>query len=105
MASICGGHRAMLRVGIETTYRQPREALIRTCTRDPLLRLLYVGIALIPRNVWVWLHWEVLAHPRRGGRRIDLNQLPFRVMPSWIQQLVEALLLPWDSIDAQRPML
>jgi hypothetical protein len=93
-----------LRFGIETTYRQLREARIRTCTRDPLLRLLYVGIALILRNVWVWLHWEVLSHPRRGGRRIDLNQLPFRVMLSWIQQLVEALLLPWDAIDAQRPM-
>ncbi len=32
---------------------------IRTCTRDPLLRLLYVAVALLlPRNIWVWLHWE-----------------------------------------------
>jgi hypothetical protein len=93
-----------LRFGIETTYRQLREARIRTCTRDPLLRLLYVGIALILRNVWVWLHWTVLSKPRRGGRRIDLNQLPFRVMLSWIQQLVESLLVPWDAIFAQRPM-
>lgn len=93
-----------LRFGIETTYRQLREARIRTCTRDPLLRLLYVGIALTLRNVWIWLHWAVLSKPRRGGRRIDLNQLPFRVMLSWLQQWVEALLLPWDSIFAQRPM-
>jgi hypothetical protein len=93
-----------LRFGIETTYRQLREARIRTCTRDPLLRLLYVGVALILRNVWVWLHWEVLSHPRQGGRRIDLNQLPFRVMLSWLQQLVEALLLAWDAIQAQRPI-
>jgi Transposase DDE domain len=93
-----------LRFGIETTYRQLHEARIRTCTRDPLLRLLYVGIALILRNVWVWLHWEVLSHPRRGGRRLDLHQLPFRVMLSWLQQLVEALLLPWDAIETQRPM-
>jgi hypothetical protein len=93
-----------LRFGIETAYRQLREARIRTCTRDPLLRLLYVGVALILRNVWVWLHWAVLAKPRRGGRRIDLNQLPFRVMLSWLQQLVESLLLPWDSVFAQRPM-
>ena len=93
-----------LRFGIETTYRQLREARIRTCTRDPLLRLLYVGIALILRNVWVWLHWEVLSYPRRGGRRIDLSQLPFRVMLSWLQQLTEALLLPWDAIYARRPM-
>jgi putative transposase len=93
-----------LRFGIETTYRQLREARIRTCTRDPLLRLLYVGIALLLRNVWVWLHWAVLSQPRRGGRRLDLNQLPFRVMLSWIQHLIEALLVPWDGIEAQRPM-
>lgn len=93
-----------LRFGIETTYRQLREARIRTCTRDPLLRLLYVGVALILRNVWVWLHWAVLSKPRRGGRRIDLNQLPFRVLLSWIQHLVESILLPWDAIFAQRPM-
>ena len=93
-----------LRFGIEATYRQLREARVRTCTRDPSLRLLYVGIALILRNVWVWLHYAVLSKPRRGGRRIDLNQLPFRVMLSWLQQLVEALLLPWDALLAQRPM-
>ncbi len=93
-----------LRFGIGATYRQLREARIRTCTRDPLLRLLYVGIALVPRDVWVWLHGAVLSKPRRGGRRIDLNQLPFRVVLSWLQQLVELLLLPWDALFAQRPM-
>jgi putative transposase len=93
-----------LRFGIETTYRQLREARIRTCTRDPLLRLLYVGVALVLRNVWVWLHWAVLSRPRRGGRVVDLNQLPFRAMLSWIRQVVEALLVPYDEIDAHHPI-
>src|SRR5262249_60720015 len=56
------------RFGIETSYRQMHQARIRTSTRDPLLRLLYVGVALILRNVWAWLHWEVLSQSRRGGR-------------------------------------
>ena len=93
-----------LRFAIETTYRQLRQARIRTCTRNPLLRLLYVGIALILRNVWVWLHWEVLSHPRRGGRSIDLNQLPFQVMLSWLRRLVENLFVPLSAINAERPM-
>jgi len=92
------------RFAIESTYRQLGQARIRTSTRDPLLRLLYVGVALILRNVWVWLHWEVLSQPRRGGRRIDLNQLPFRAMLCWLQNLAEALLVPWDGIYAQHPM-
>jgi putative transposase len=45
-----------LRFGIESSYRQMHQARIRTCTRSPLLRLLYVAVALILRNVWVWLH-------------------------------------------------
>ncbi len=73
------------RFGIETSCRQMEQARIRTSTRDPLLRLLYVGVALILRNVWVWLHWEILYHPRRGGRRIDLAKLTFRCMLLWLQ--------------------
>ncbi|MCI0355555.1 MAG: hypothetical protein L0099_11030 [Acidobacteria bacterium] len=56
------------------------------------------------RNVWVWWHWAVLAKPRRGSRRIDSTQLPFRVLLSWLQQLVEVLLVPWDAMDAPHPM-
>jgi Transposase DDE domain len=94
-----------LRFGIESSYRQMHQARIRTCTRDPLLRLLFVGVALILRNVWVWLHWEVLAHPRRGGRRVDLAQLPFRAMLSWLRQLAETALGIRSWIHAQRPIL
>lgn len=45
-----------LRFAIETPCRQRKQARIRTCTRDPLLQLLFVGLALMLRNVWVWLH-------------------------------------------------
>ena len=51
--------------GIETRCRQMNPARIRTCTRNPLLRLLYVEIALILVNVWVWLHNTFFAE--RGG--------------------------------------
>jgi len=93
-----------LRFAIEATYRQLREARIRTCTRDPLLRLLYVGIALILRNVWVWLHWEVLSQPRRGGRRIDLGQLTFRGMLLWLQHFAEEWLGLHEELPAQHPV-
>jgi hypothetical protein len=92
------------RFAIETSYRQLHQARIRTCTRDPLLRLLYVGIALLLRNVWVWLHWEVLSQPRRGGRRVDLNQLVFRKMLVGLQHLAEALFGICDDIRSKRPI-
>ena len=93
-----------LRFAIETSYRQLHQGRIRTCTRDPLLRLLYVGIALILRNVWVWLHWDVLSHPRRGGRRVDLNQLVFRKMLVGLQHLAEAWFGVCDDISSKHPI-
>jgi putative transposase len=92
------------RFAIETTYRQLQQARIRTCTRDPLLRLLYVAVALILRNVWVWLHWQVLAERHRGGRRVDTNRLPFRAMLLWLQHWAEALLGIRDEIETKYPM-
>ena len=92
-----------LRFGIETTYRQLHQARVRTSTRDPLLRLLFVGVALVLRNLWVWLHWQVLSHPRRGGRRIDLDQLPFRAMTLWLQQVAELPLGVRDPCPSQLP--
>jgi hypothetical protein len=89
------------RFAIETSYRQLHQARIRTSTRDPLRRLLYVGIALILRNVWVWLHWERLARRRRGGRQVDLSQLRFRQMLLWLQHVAELRLGVMAEIDVQ----
>jgi putative transposase len=91
------------RFAIETSYRQMNQARIRTSTRDPLLRLLYVAVALVLRNVWVWLHWEVLAQRRRGHRRVDLGRMSFRRMLLWLQHFIEQWLRTHDETHAQRP--
>jgi DDE family transposase len=93
-----------LRFGIESSYRQMNQARIRTCTRDPLLRLLFVGIALILRNVWVWLHLELLSRPCRGGRAIQLEKLRLRTMLLWLIHLIEELLGTEDSTEAYVPV-
>jgi putative transposase len=92
-----------LRFGIETSYRQMNQARIRTCTRNPLLRLLVVGIALIRRNVWVWLHLLVVSIPRRGGRNLCLAKLRFRTMLLWLLHLVEETLGVHDATEAYEP--
>jgi hypothetical protein len=91
------------RFGIESSYRQLNQARIRTSSRSPLLRLLFVGLALVLRNVWVWLHWEVLAKKRRGKRRIDLDQLPLRALMHWLQEVVEAIFGVKESASSERP--
>lgn len=61
-------------------------------------------MALILRNVWVWLHREILAHGRRGGR-IDLNQLVFRQMLVWLQHVIEEQLGVADLVVTERPLV
>jgi putative transposase len=76
-----------LRFGIETSYRQLNEARIKTTTRDPALRLLFVAIALILRNAWVWVHHQLLAIPCRGGRKLNLGLLSFKTLLLWLAYL------------------
>jgi hypothetical protein len=91
------------RIAIATSYRHLHQARSRTCTRDPLRRLLYVGIALVLRNVGVWLHWQVLAQRRRGGRRVCLERLRLRQMLRWLQHVAEFRLGIRDEIAGQHP--
>jgi putative transposase len=78
-----------LRFGIETSYRQMHQGRIRTTSRRPDVRLLYVGIALVLRNLWVWLHYTVLAMPRRGGRVILLERLRWETLLLWLLHVAE----------------
>ena len=78
-----------LRFGIESSYRQMHEGRIRTTTRRPEVRLLYVGIALVLRNLWVWLHYAILSRPRRGGRVILLERLRWETLLLWLLHVVE----------------
>jgi DDE family transposase len=72
------------RFGIESSYRQSHQARIRTSSRKPALRLLFMGVALVLRNVWVWLHAEVMAQPQRGARQLRPQSLRFARVLLWL---------------------
>jgi hypothetical protein len=80
------------RFGIETSYRQRREARIRTCTRDPKLRLLYVGIALLLRNIWVLLHALMFAAGTDVHPEPCLEKLRFADMLEWLADFIKSVL-------------
>jgi Transposase DDE domain len=58
------------RFRIETSYRQMREGLAQTCSTDPVYRLLLVLIALVLRNLWLWLHGTLLFGRGEHGERV-----------------------------------
>lgn len=80
------------RFGIETSYRQRREARIRTCTRDPKLRLFYVGIGLLLRNVWVFLHAMMFAKGNDIHPEPCLEKLRFADMLEWLADFIKSVL-------------
>ena len=80
------------RFGIESSYRQARQARIHTCTRNPRLRLVFMAVALILRNLWVWIHETKLAEGRGEHMTVHLERLRFKRMLDWIAHTVVALL-------------
>lgn len=93
-----------LRFGIESSYRQLNQARARTCTRDPGVRLFLVGVALVLRNVWVWLHREVLSRPRRGGRCYRWSCLRFKRLLTLLQQVAQRVLGSTTAVPSERPL-
>ena len=92
------------RFGIETSYRQMNQCRIRTSTRNPILRLLFIGIALLLRNVWVWFHLNVLASRHANGRLLlRLELLRLTTLTLMIQHAAEHLLGCREDSEAETP--
>jgi hypothetical protein len=80
------------RFGIETSYRQMNEGRIRTCTRCPRMRLLFVAVALVLRNVWVWIHFQFAREKHSEEPQVILELLRFSELLLWIEQTIQTLL-------------
>jgi putative transposase len=92
------------RFGIETGYRQMNQCRIRTTSKRFEVRFLYVAIALLLRNLWVWLHHAVLSHPRRGGVEIHLERLRLRTMLLWLFEVAVEMYGLVSTALIERPL-
>ncbi|MEO1133852.1 MAG: transposase, partial [Cyanobacteria bacterium J06639_1] len=77
------------RFGIETSYRLKNQCRIRTTTKNPVLRLLFVALAFLLVNLWVWLLWTFVSLTRRGGRRVYPARFHLKTMMEFICQAIE----------------
>lgn len=76
------------RSSIETSFRTFREAMATTTSRNPGIRLVYVSVAFLLRNLWIIVMWGVLARPRRGGRALPTS-FPFKRFRKWISHALD----------------
>jgi Transposase DDE domain len=77
------------RFGIETSYRLKNHARIRTTTKNPILRFLFVALAFILTNLWVYLLWYFVSLPRPGGRVVLQHLFPLKTMLDFLAHAVE----------------
>lgn len=77
------------RSAIETGYRLFRHARAVTTSKDLAVRLLYVVVSFLLKNLWVVLRWAVVARPRRGGRDLP-TRFTFATFREWITHELDA---------------
>jgi putative transposase len=91
------------RYGIESSYRQMNQSRARTTTRSPLVRLLWVGLSLILRNVWIWMHYELLSTPHRGARKLNDRRLHYQQFLACLLAVASEQLQLIDQLIIERP--
>jgi putative transposase len=77
------------RFGIESSYRLKHQSRIRTTTKNPVVRLLYVGIAFLLVDLWVFLVWMHVSHPRKGARLLYTTLFSFQTMLRFLRQAID----------------
>jgi putative transposase len=83
--------RYRLRFGIESSYRQLRQVRIKTNSRNPALRFIYMALALLLVNLWCLLRFRYCQRPRRGckGRPVDTRRFKLRHLALFLRLAIE----------------
>lgn len=76
------------RFGIETGYRQVHQVRARTTSRSPTVRLLFIGLALLILNVYLFLR-QVWLTVRHFGSRIRRTWLTLKRLAFLLARLIE----------------
>lgn len=90
------------RFGVETSYRLMNSLRIRTSSRDPKLRFLFVVLAFILLNLWIFLTWTVLAVPRQGGRYQDPDLFRLEKFRYFLREAIHEIWPP--GLTVSRPV-
>ena len=91
------------RFGIESSYRLKNLCRLRSTTKNPVVRLLFVALAFIIVNVWIYLLWKFLRVPRSGGSVVLRRLFPLRQMLEFLSHAVERRFPPIRSVSIPNP--
>lgn len=77
------------RFGIESSYRLKNLCRIRTNNKNPVLRLLFVGISFLLVNIWINMLWLKISCKRKGSRLIYRTLFVLKQMLSFLSQAIQ----------------
>jgi putative transposase len=86
------------RFGIESSYRVKNICRIRTTSKQPIIRLLFIGISLILINIWINLLWVKISKSRRGKRLVYHSFFPLKQMLFFLDRAIEQYFPPVRDI-------
>lgn len=78
-----------LRFGIESSYRMKNLCLIKTNIKNPIIRFLFVALAFLILNIWIYLLWHYVSRKRRGGRQILSKLFTLKQMLEFLRQTID----------------
>jgi hypothetical protein len=81
---------ARQRFGIETSYRQLNQGKAVTSTKDPRRRLLWLGLGLLLRQVWVWCQRQLAPRGTRWQEWQPQESLRLVWLLQWLAEAIEA---------------
>ncbi len=95
------------RFGIESSYRSMRQLRIRSNSRNPAMRFLFLALGLILVNVWIALRFHFCQIPRQGrsGRPLRPVSASSALPPSFVMPLNVATLVSLLSLLPLRPLV
>lgn len=91
------------RFGIETSYRLKNHCRIRTTTKNPVTRFLFVALAFLLVNLQVYLLWHFVSQTQRGGRVVYRERFSLKTMLEFLCHAVERHFPPITAIYLPAP--
>ncbi|MDX1919394.1 MAG: ISH3 family transposase [Candidatus Caenarcaniphilales bacterium] len=82
-------HNYRLRFGIESSYRMKNICRIKTTAKNPIIRFLFVTLAFLIINIWIYLLWQYVSRKRRGSRKILSNLFTLKQMLEFLRQTID----------------
>ncbi|MFN6481299.1 hypothetical protein [Nostoc sp. DedQUE07] len=78
-----------LRFGIESSYRMKNQCRIKTTIKNPTIRFLFVALAFLIINVWIYLVWHYLSRLKKSSRQVFSHLFTLKQMLEFLGQAVD----------------